>query len=134
MFAAQRNYTAAYRKVNVETGVTTADPHKLVAMLYDGALDSIAIARGALQRKDIPAKAQALSRAVRIVEEGLRGGLDRTAGGELASNLDGLYTYIVARLTHANLRNDDAALRECAELLTPLRDAWKLITPQKQAA
>ena len=37
-------------------------------------------------------------------------------------------------LTHANLRNDDAALRECAELLTPLRDAWKLITPQKQAA
>lgn len=134
MFAAQRNYTAAYRKVNVETAVTTADPHRLVAMLYDGALDSIAAARGALQRKDIAAKCEAISRAVRIVEEGLRGGLDRNAGGELAQNLDGLYAYVINRLTHANLRNDDAALRECAELLTPLRDAWKLINPAKQAA
>jgi len=134
MFAPHRSQTAAYHRVNVETGVTAADPHRLIAMLYDGAIDAVAAARGALQRGDIATKGAAISKAVRIVEEGLRGGLNTNAGGQLADNLGQLYIYIIGRLTHANLHNDDSALRECIELLTPLRDAWKMITPQKQAA
>lgn len=134
MFAPHRSQTAAYHRVNVETGIAAADPHRLVAMLYDGAIDAISAARGALQRGDVPGKGAAISKAVRIVEEGLRGGLNPQAGGQLADNLGALYAYVTRRLTHANLHNDDAALRECIELLTPLRDAWKMITPQRQAA
>ncbi|MCW7540539.1 flagellar export chaperone FliS [Aquabacterium sp. A7-Y] len=135
MFAPFRSQASAYGRVQVETTVSGADPHTLVVMLFDGALSSIAAARGALQRQDVEAKGKNIGRAVRIVEEGLRGGLNRPAGGELAENLNSLYSYINARLTHANLKNDEAALQECHDLLTGLRDAWtQMQAPQKNAA
>ena len=74
-------------------------------------------------------KGQALGRAVRIVEEGLRAGLDLNAGGQLARDLDELYTYLCMRLTLANLRNDEAGLDECQRLVLPLQQAWQAIAP-----
>jgi flagellar protein FliS len=118
---------AMYRQVGTSSEIDHASPHRLVTMLYDGLLESVAQARGALTNRDIDAKGRAVGRAVRIVEEGLRGGLNRQQGGELAGNLDALYAYVARRLTEANLRNDDQALAECAELVKPLRDAWLLI-------
>lgn len=129
MFAPFRSQATAYGHVQVETGVSGADPHKLVEMLYDGALDAIARARGAMARGDVEAKGQAIGQAVRIVEEGLRSALNRKDGGDVAENLNNVYIYITARLTHANLRNDDAALQECVKLLTPIRDAWVAMKP-----
>lgn len=136
MFAPFRSQASAYGRVQVETTVSSADPHTLVVMLFDGALSSIAAARGAIQRGDIEAKGTNIGRAVRIVEEGLRGGLNRQAGGELAENLNNLYGYINSRLTHANLKSDDAALQECHDLLAGLRDAWTQMqqAPRKNAA
>lgn len=124
MFAPHKSFAGTYQQVHVESAVSDASPHRLVGMLYDGALGAIAAARGEMARGDATAKGARIGRAVRIIEEGLRGGLDKSAGGHLAANLDLLYTYIVQRLTQANLRNDDEALRECTNLLTPLRDAW----------
>ena len=114
----------AYRTMAAETGVAAANPHRLVAMLYDGFLEALAEARGAMRAGQIERKGRAVVRAVRIVEEGLRGGLNLDAGGRLAADLDQLYGYVVLRLTQANLRNDEAALDECQRLLQPLRDAW----------
>jgi flagellar protein FliS len=116
-----------YRKVGVESAVPGATPHQLIAMLFDGLLEAIAQARGAMQARQVEAKAQALSRAVRIVEEGLRAGLDLKSGGSLARDLHELYGYLAMRLTLANLRNDDAALQECTRLVQPLREAWLAI-------
>jgi flagellar protein FliS len=88
-----------------------------------------------MQRRDIEAKGQHIGRAVRIVEEGLRSSLNRAAGGELAENLNNLYTYIFGRLTHANIKGDEAALQECYDLLSGLRDAWtQMHAPAKNAA
>lgn len=129
MFAPHKTFACTYQRVQVESSVTDASPHRLVGMLFDGVMDAIAQARGALSRGDEAARGERIGRAVRILEEGLRGGLDRQAGGALAGNLDALYAYVVQRLTHANLHRDDAALRECTELLTPLRDAWQQISP-----
>lgn len=134
MFSPHKSFAGTYHRVHVETGVEAASPHRLVAMLFDGALSAIATARGALARGDLATKGAQVGRAVRILEEGLRGGLDKTAGGPLAAQLDQLYAYLVQRLTQANLRNDDAALRECAELLEPLRDAWKAMNPPAAGA
>lgn len=134
MFAPHRTFAGTYQRVHVESVVGDASPHRLVKMLFDGAIDAVAQARGALARGDLATKGERCARAVRILEEGLRGGLDRSAGGELAANLDGLYGYIVQRLTHANLHHDDAALNECVELLTPLRDAWQSIDPMAARA
>ena len=127
-------FTSTYRQVGVETGVAGSSPHQLVAMLYDGLQDAIAQARGALHDGRIQDKGRAIGRAVRIVEEGLRAGLNLAAGGELAANLHALYGYIGQRLTHANLHNDMATLDECTRLIEPLRSAWQDIDPRKGAS
>jgi flagellar protein FliS len=102
-------------------------------MLYDGALDAIAQARGAMQAGQVEWKGRAIGRATRIVEEGLRSNLDLAGGGKLATDLSDLYAYVVQRLLHANLHNDAAALDECRSLLEPLREAWAAIAPQAAA-
>ena len=126
-------FAGTYRSVGVETGLGGATPHKLVAMLYDGLLERLAEARGAMRAGQIETKGQALTRAVRIVDEGLKAALS-PAGGELTRHLDALYGYISVRLTQANLRNDEAAIDECVQLIEPLRDAWNSIRPQADAA
>ena len=135
-FAPRRAASAAsaYHQVGVQTGAATASPHKLVAMLFDGFMASLAQAQGALASGDVAAKCAAMSRAVRIVEEGLRGALDLQQGGELAANLNDLYAYVALRLTQANLRNDPALIEECKQLIEPLRDAWATIGPQVEPA
>ena len=127
--AATRSATSAYRQVGVETGVSTASAHQLVAMLLEGFFDAVAQARGALQAGRIEDKGRAIGRAVRIVEEGLRAGLNLRDGGEIATNLERLYGYVTRRLTEANLHNDAAALEECAQLIEPVRAAWQAIAP-----
>jgi flagellar secretion chaperone FliS len=119
-----------YSRVGVETGVQAASPHKLVAMLFEGWFESIARAKAALAAGNTELKGREVGRAVRIVEEGLKASLDLGAGGALAADLADLYAYVNLRLTQANLRNDAAALDECARLMQPLRDAWSSIGPQ----
>lgn len=121
---------AAYRQVGAETAVAGASPHRLVQMLFDGYMDSIALARAALRSGQIEAKGRAIVRAVRIVDEGLRACLNLKGGGPLAQDLHDLYGYLTMRLTLANLRNDDAVLDECQRLMAPLREAWMSIGPE----
>ncbi len=119
----------AYGKVGVESSVTAADPHKLISMLYQGALLAIANARNGILRNDIPAKGAAISKAIAIIGEGLNACLDKKVGGDLAQNLSALYDYMVIRLVAANLKNDMAALDEVARLLNDLKGAWDGIRP-----
>lgn len=118
---------SAYKRVAAETSVQGADPHTLVGLLYDALLQSIAQARGAMARGDIVAKGAALGKAVRIIEEGLKAGLNLQQGGEIAANLRQLYSYSVLRLTKANLRNDPKALEEVTQLIEPLAQSWQQI-------
>lgn len=127
---AARAFGGLYRQVGVESKLAVASPHMLVAMLFDGFMEAVAIARGALREGRTEAKGAAIGRAVRIVEEGLRGGLDMRAGGTLARDLNDLYGYLTLRLTQANLRNDEEALAECQRLVQPLQEAWVSIASQ----
>lgn len=122
-----------YRKVGVDSGVAASNPHQLVLMLFDGALEAIKLARAHLAAGRIADKGQALGKAVRIVEEGLKASLDRRAGGSMAGQLAQLYDYASLRLLQANLRNDRAALDEVERLLGELRSAWARIDPQARA-
>jgi flagellar protein FliS len=129
---------SAYRKVSVETNVGQASAHALVDMLFDGLLLAVGSARVAIKNSDVAGKCKYISNAVRILEEGLKLGLNLKDGGELAANLNGLYGYCVQRLTEANLRSDDAALAEVIRLIEPVAGGWKQIganaTPQLMAA
>ena len=93
MFTSYGPRANAYQRINVETSMHTLDQHQLVSLLYEGVLTSLATARGALARGDVATKCNAISKAVRIIEEGLSTALDIEAGGELAQNLSALYDY-----------------------------------------
>ena len=114
----------AYQRINVETSMHTLDQHQLVSLLYEGVLTSLATARGALARGDVATKCNAISKAVRIIEEGLSTALDIEAGGELAQNLSALYDYSLRQLILANARNDDAMLGEVMRLIEPIAQSW----------
>ena len=119
----------AYTTVGLETSVATADPHKLILLLYQGALLAISSAKNQMLRKEIAAKGKYISQAIMIIEEGLKASLDKNAGGELAQNLSDLYEYMSQRLLIANLKNDVAALDEVSRLLSELKGAWEEIRP-----
>ena len=119
--------TSAYKRVAVETSVQGADAHHLVGLLFDALVQSLHEARGGIERGEIETKGMALGKAVRILEEGLKAGLNRREGGELANNLHHLYDYSIQRLTLANLRNDAAAVAEVVNLMQPLAQSWQHI-------
>ena len=125
-----RRQAGAYTQVYASTGAANASAHGLISMLFDGAIASIAEARGAIRSRNVPVKIRAIGKALRIVDEGLCAALDETAGGVIARDLRALYEYITLRLTQANLQNDEAALEECARLIEPLRSAWIEIAPK----
>jgi flagellar secretion chaperone FliS len=116
---------SAYKRVSVETGVSTANPHQLVNMLFESLIQAIGAAKVAMSRGDIAAKCTQIIRAVRIIDEGLKPALNHERGGDLAANLNGLYGYCVLRLTHANLRNDEAVLAEVVRIIEPIAQGWK---------
>ncbi len=121
-----RNASAAYQDTSARGSVEGADRHQLTGMLYDGLIDRINQARGAMRRGDVPAKGMHYGKAQAILSE-LRGSLDHNAGGALTGRLDALYDYVSRRLLQAQLNNDEQAIDESLNLLTPIRDAWREI-------
>lgn len=118
-----RSSLAAYRSVAAHSGVAAADPHKLIVMLMDGALERLASARLALEQGEVEAKIRHIQRAMDIITE-LRGSLNQEAGGELASNMADLYDYSLRQLARANAQNSVEPLDEVAHLVRQIRSAW----------
>jgi flagellar secretion chaperone FliS len=119
-----------YKNVAVETSVSSADPHQLVNLLFDTLLQSLGTAKTAIKAGDVAKKAQSITKAVRILEEGLKAGLDMQRGGEVALTLRSLYDYAIYRATEANFKNDVAMLEEVIAVLAPVADSWKQIRNQ----
>ena len=117
----------AYKNVGAQSSVEFASPHQLIDLLFDGLVVALASARGALQRGDVAAKGVQIMRAVRLLNEGLKAGLDNERGGALAERLASLYDYCIERLTLANVRNDGEMLAEVAALIAPVAQGWKEI-------
>jgi flagellar protein FliS len=116
-----------------QTQVQSRTPLELVVMLYDGALKFMTTARDAIERRDIPARRDAISRALAIVSE-LQSTLNMEQGGEIARSLDGLYGYATMRLLDAAAQNDVAPINEVHKLFTTLRGAWSDIAAPVAAA
>ncbi|WP_435104266.1 flagellar export chaperone FliS [Arhodomonas sp. AD133] len=122
----------AYQQVG-RSSANYADPWQLTEMLFSGALERIAQAKGAMERGDTAAKGERIGKAIGILD-GLRGGLDHQAGGDLAANLDALYDYMQRRLVSANARNDAAALDEVIALLREIKEGWDAIPAEARNA
>ena len=127
-FKAMESYGAG----NLASQAATANGVDLIQMLFDGLIESLTAAQGHLQRGAIQEKGKSLSRASRIVV-GLQSSLDFKKGGELAQNLNELYSYVTRRLIHANARNDLQAVVEVLGLMGEIREAWKTVPSQISA-
>ena len=129
MYAAKG--TQAYAQIGVESAVMSASQQQLVTMLFDGVLSALVRARLFMQDNNLQGKGASLSKAINIIENGLRVSLDEESQDELTQNLIALYSYMVRRLLQANLRNDVSAVEEVESLMRNIADAWKesLLSP-----
>ncbi|MBY0475499.1 MAG: flagellar export chaperone FliS [Nitrosomonas sp.] len=127
MFITTNNAISAYQRIGVETGVESADPHKLILMLFEGAQEALARTRIHMQNNEIAEKGQMISKAIMIIDHGLKASLDMNAGGDLAIKLQALYDYMTHRLLMANIQNNIEILNEINKLLSELYSAWKEI-------
>ena len=121
-----------YRQVGMVTAVSQADPHQLVILLFDGAIAAVLQARHAVATGDTATRHSTISKAMRIIDEGLKASVDGDAS--LADNLRSLYEHMVQRLFLANCQDSDGPLEEVLNLLGDLRSAWAAIAPKPAAA
>ena len=122
-----------YMVTKNESALTDATPHKLIGMLFDGALESIAKATGAITSGDVAARGEAIGKAMTIVDN-LRAMLDSERGGEISANLEQIYDYICRRLLQASSEQDPAILKEVAGLLREVKGGWDSIPPELHGA
>jgi len=132
MFGAPQRGAAAYANVGMETGVMSASPHKLIVMLFEGAMLHVTLAKQHIEARQTALKGKEISRAIAFIENGLRASLNKNVGGELALKLDGLYAYMSKRLIAANTDNDTEILDEVYRLLGELKEAWDAINPESK--
>jgi flagellar protein FliS len=130
MFSQGHGGVNAYARVGVQTGVMGASPHRLIVMLYQGARQAVAQARMHVQQNNIPARGEAITKAIVIVEQGLQQALNKESGGEIAGRLDALYSYMARRLFEANIAQNEQMLVEVDGLLATLEGAWLGIAPE----
>ena len=119
----RRPGAAAYQQTAAHAGVAAADPHRLVLMLMDGALERMASAKGAIANGSTEMKGRMIQRTIAIVDE-LRSSLNMEAGGEIATNLNALYDYFSRQLMRANVENRVEPIDEVTTLLREVRTAW----------
>lgn len=124
----------AYARVGVETGVVAANPTRLIVMLYEGAITACNMAIKHIREQDYAGKSAALTKAISIIENGLRASLDKKSGGTIAESLDSLYAYMSRRLYSANSQSDIAAVEEVVKLLNELNEAWAALANQPETA
>jgi flagellar protein FliS len=133
MFGSNTPGASAYAKVDIDTGVLAASPHKLTMMLFDAALLALTMAHMHMKAGDIEKKGKSISRAIMMIDSGLRASLDKKASGAIADNLDALYLYMSGRLLTANLKNQPELIDEVYALLKDLRSTWESIGPDVSA-
>lgn len=121
-----------YRQLGIESEISNASPHRLIQLLFEGALARLAAAQGAIERGDLAAKGELLGKAISIVG-GLRSSLDMSAG-ELSERLDQLYEYINLTLLDASRQNDAEKVNEAIQLLKTVKSGWDEIAPQLSSA
>jgi flagellar protein FliS len=121
-----RHALNAYAQTRVAAGAAYADPHTLIGMLFEGLREKLAVAKGAIKRKDYSLKGRAIGSAMDIVTY-LQSCLDKRNGGEIAENLDALYEYMIGRLLLASSGNQSDLLDEVGGLLREIESAWSAI-------
>lgn len=119
-----------YKSVDLNTAVEAASPHQLIGMLFRGALEALAKAAGSIERKEVEKRTRSINKACEIIVT-LKGSLNFEQGGEIATNLDNLYSYMLGTLMEANSQNDAAKVKEVSELIATIAEGWSQIPAEE---
>ena len=122
---------AAYKNVGNQSGAEFANPHRLIQMLLEGALEKMLIAKTFLERGDIQGKSENISWAIRIIG-GLQASLDDDKGGEIAETLGSLYNFVVSHLSTANADNDPSKIEQCIDIIKNIKEGWDGISEEAE--
>ena len=121
-----RSALQQYNQVRAHVQTEGASPHRLIQILMDGAIEKINVAKGLIERRDVPEKVRNINWALSMID-GLRQSLDIEKGGEIANNLESLYDYMQRRLIVANAENDPSILDEVVSLMLEIKSAWDAV-------
>ena len=117
---------AAYKRLDIESAVASADRHELVTLLFKALIGALAGAEVHHQHENKDQVREYVAKACRILA-GLQGSLDYERGGDIAVNLGQLYGYSIRKLFAANVNLDNAPnnIAEVKSLLEPIAEAWE---------
>lgn len=124
-----RTSLKSYRKVSVESEISVASPHRIIQLMFEGALQRLAQSRYAIENNDIANKGIFIGKAIGIIT-GLNNSLNMEAGGDIANNLSELYDFMLRKISEANINNDVQAIDDVSEILRTIKEGWDAI-PQK---
>ncbi|TQV75315.1 flagellar export chaperone FliS [Aliikangiella marina] len=112
-----------YQSTSTQSGIFEASPHRLIQMLFEGALEKIAKAKGFMQRNKIEEKGHHINWAIKIIA-GLQNSLNMEQGGDLSEKLYRLYDYMIDTLMQAHAENSIEKLDEVTLLLKEVKSGW----------
>lgn len=122
----------AYTAVSLDSQIAGATPHQLIVLLYDGAINAMRRAEIYFQSGNIARRGEMISRAINIIDNGLRAGLDHEKGGQIAAELESLYEYISRTLLEVNLNKSGENLPHLISLMTEMQETWQAINPENK--
>lgn len=121
-----RGSLQAYKKVSVNAQLASASPHRIIQMLYAGAIERLIQSKAAMEQGNIAMKCERLSKALDIIMS-LRDCLSMEDGGDVANNLDSLYDYMIRQVSTANAENQPEPIDEVITMLREIKSAWDQI-------
>lgn len=124
-----RGSLQAYKKVSVDSQLSAASPHRVVQMLMAGAIERLIQGKVAMEQGNIPLKGERLGKALDIIIS-LRSCLSMDDGGEIASNLDQLYDFMITQVTLANQANNPQPIDDVIDIIREIKSAWDQIPPE----
>ncbi|MCL1057831.1 flagellar export chaperone FliS [Shewanella gelidimarina] len=125
-----RRSLQSYRKVSLDSEISVASPHRIIQMMFDGALQRLAQSRYAIENNDLQSKGVYVGKAIGIIT-GLNNSLNMDAGGDVSQNLSDLYDFMLRRITEANANNDAKALDDVSDILRTIKEGWDAIPSDK---
>jgi len=117
----------AYKKDSLKADLASADPHRVIQLLMQGALERLALSKGYIERRDMEAKSETLTRVVEIINA-LRDSLDRDANPDLVDNLEALYLFMIEQIHEASAKLDTHKIDIVMKLMLELKGAWDQIS------
>ncbi|GIU09888.1 MULTISPECIES: flagellar export chaperone FliS [unclassified Shewanella] len=121
-----RGSLQSYRKVSLDSSINVASPHKIIQMMFAGALERLVQGRYAIEQSNLELKGVSLGKAISIVA-GLNSSLNMEAEGDVAGNLSALYDFMLRRISDANINNDVQAIDDAMDVLRTIKEAWDAI-------